>query len=209
MGREVLASLGVSLVEKPFASESGTFGSPVLADVNGDGDVDVVVRSGNFLSSGYERICAWDYEGNAIPGFPLYASAQPSMATYYPYTPVLGDTDKDGKANLIVGTDFNIYTKPRVVSWELEADWDPAFGVWPKYMHDQWNSGRHAFDPPSSGMANLPPTGFHVKSWSDTSVTLGWSPKAPWISSGYNIYRATVSGGVGERINAEDGSDSW
>ncbi len=203
MSQEELVSLGVSQAEGPFATEAGTFGSPVLADVNGDGQVDILARAGHFLSSGYERLYAWDHGGSVIPGFPLYASAEANMATYYPYTPLAGDFDKDGKFNLLLNTDFNAYSSPRIICWEFDVDSDPGLEPWPRYMHDRWNSGRYGFEPPAEAVFNLPPVGFHVKSWTASSVTLGWSPKAPWTSLGYNIYRSTVSGGPGEKLNPE------
>lgn len=48
---------------------------------------------------------------------------------------------------------------------------------------------------------NFPPHNFHVESWTDNSVTLAWMPKAAWTSKGYNIYRDTLSGQPGVKIN--------
>ncbi len=203
MNRDRLAALGVTSFEEPFASQAETFGSPVLADVDGDERVDVLVRAGQFLSSGYQMVYAWDNEGNLLPGFPLYLPAEISLATYLPYTPVVSDPDQDGKVNLIMSTDYTIYTRPKLICWEFDVDYHPDSQPWPKYMHDNWNSGRQGYNPPGGEMANVPPFGFHIKSWSDSSVTLGWTPRAPWAVSGYNIYRATVSEQPGERINSQ------
>jgi len=135
------ALMSTSGKDPVFASVPETFGSPVLADVNGDGSVDIIARAGYLLATGYERVFAWDYEGNLIPGWPLYASDEPSPATPNPYTPAMADMDKDGKLDMVVGTPYNISSTPEVVSWEFDTYYDYTTMHWPRYMHDKWNSG--------------------------------------------------------------------
>jgi len=129
----------LSTFEDPvFASVSETFGSPVLADVNGDCNLDIVARAGCALSTGYERVFAWDYDGNPIPGWPLYASNVESPVTEFPYTPVMADLDRDGKLDMVLVTDWPNYG---LISWEFDTHYDSTHMHWPKYMHDQHNSG--------------------------------------------------------------------
>ncbi|MGB8658583.1 MAG: S8 family serine peptidase [Candidatus Zixiibacteriota bacterium] len=189
--------------DSAFASEAETFGSPVLADINGDGSVDIIVRAGYFLASGFERVFAWDSKGDLLPGFPLHASATENMATYFPYTPTLADIDQDGKLDMVLVTDCGSDAQPKLICWEFGANCSAATMPWPKYMHDTWNSGRHGFEPPGADYAEQPPFNFHLKGWSDTSIMLAWTPKAPWVSLGYNIYRGTASGQHDEKINHE------
>jgi fibronectin type 3 domain-containing protein len=200
MSKDERSSLFSSSEDPFFASAAETFGSPVLADVNGDGNLDILARAGYYSGTGYERVFAWDYEGNLISGFPLFASAVPSPWSFFPYSPLVADVDKNGKLNILVVSDWPDY---KLICWELDTDFQPDTGGWPKYMHDRWNSGRHGFKPDEGETVNIPPSNFRVRSWDDSSVVLGWSPKAPWASLGYNIYRATTTGQVGEEINSE------
>lgn len=143
MSQEELDALFSSFDEDPvFASVAETFGSAVLADVNGDNKVDIIVRAGYYYAVGHEEVYAWDFEGNIIPGFPLYASAEPGSQLYMPFSPVMSDMDKDGKLNMLLLTGFPDF---RLLSWEFDTDYSTLyanwFRCWPKYMHDKWNSG--------------------------------------------------------------------
>jgi hypothetical protein len=139
MSEEELTSLLSTSDDPIFASVAESFGSPVLADVNGDRNLDIVARAGYFLGTGYQRLFAWDYEGNLIPGFPLYASAEASMVSYWPYTPVIADVNKNGKLNIVLGSsDLSGYG---LVFWELDTHYNSTKMHWPKYMHDKRNSG--------------------------------------------------------------------
>lgn len=138
MRQQELDDLFSSFKDTVFASVVETFGSPILADVNADGKVEIIAHAGYYYSTGYERVFAWDYEGDLIPGWPIYTSAVASALNYYPYSPVIADIDKDGKLNLITDTDWPDF---KLTNWELDIDYDSKTMHWPKYMHDKWNSG--------------------------------------------------------------------
>ncbi|MGB2698340.1 MAG: FG-GAP-like repeat-containing protein, partial [Candidatus Zixiibacteriota bacterium] len=141
----------------------GTFGSPVLADINGDDNVEIIVRGGfNFSYEPFacwnanpERIHAFDYNGDSVPGFPLYVSSEACEFTTTPYTPVIGDLDKDGKLDMVLCTDEPNF---QLIFWELDADYDSTKTPWPKNMHDKWNS--KVFE----------------KETLDTTVQIAWEP---------------------------------
>lgn len=139
MSKEELASLFPDSQDPVFASVFETLGSPVLADINRDGNLEIVARAGCFSSTGYERVFAWDYEGNLIPGFPLYASSISSANTFFPFTPVVTDVDKDGMLDIVVNSARPL--EYRLVFWEFDTYYDSTKAHWPKYMHDKRNSG--------------------------------------------------------------------
>ena len=141
MNKEELASFIYTFQDTALASVDETFGSPILADVNGDGNVDIIVRAGYFLSTGYERVFAWNYEGNLIPGWPLYATSEPNLSTFYPYTPIVADIDKDKKLDMVLVTQKNNYATSKLLYWKFDTRYDPARMHWPKYMHDKYNRG--------------------------------------------------------------------
>ena len=122
-----------------------TCGSPVLADINGDNNVEIIFKGGfSFTFEPYfyeeakpEGIYAFDYYGNPVPGFPLYVSSEAFEFTTTPYTPVIGDMDIDGKLDMVLCTDRPNF---QLIFWELDADYDSTRTPWPKYMHDKWNS---------------------------------------------------------------------
>jgi hypothetical protein len=139
MSKEKLAGFISPRGDDPvFASVAETFGNPVLTDVNQDRNVDIVVRAGYLMAFGFERVFAWDYEGNIIPGWPLYASTEVSTATEYPYTPVVADLDKDDRLDMVLATDWPNF---QLIFWEFDNHYNPITMHWPEHLHDGWNSG--------------------------------------------------------------------
>jgi hypothetical protein len=79
----------------PFAvlGAGSNFGSPALADLDGDGKLDIIVASKD------GKIYAWRWDGTSLPGFPFNAGA--------PFTasPAVGDIDNDGMLEIVVPDD--------------------------------------------------------------------------------------------------------
>ncbi len=98
--------------------------SPILADVDGNGSVDVVVGG----ESGV--INAWNLAGQQLDGFPL------TVNDFVRSTPAYADVDGDGGADLVLaGWDRNLYI------WDLSAPYVAARAPWPTFCRDASRTG--------------------------------------------------------------------
>jgi hypothetical protein len=98
--------------------------SPILADVDGNGSIDVVVGG----ESGV--INAWSLGGQQLDGFPL------TVNDFVRSTPFFGDVDGDGGADLVLaGWDRTVYV------WDLAAPYVPARAPWPTYCRNAARTG--------------------------------------------------------------------
>jgi hypothetical protein len=68
------------------------FRGPVFVDLNGDGDLEIIASSTD------NRLYAWDYQGNSVPGFPVTLN---NMAQW---PPTVGDLDGDGDLEIVQTT---------------------------------------------------------------------------------------------------------
>lgn len=99
----------------------GSHSTPALADLDGDGDLDLVAGE----SSG--EINVWRNEGTrADPRLVLLADALPGIDTGRRSSPALADLDGDGRPDLVVGSESGIVTVYNNVSTNKEIAFDPA-----------------------------------------------------------------------------------
>ena len=72
--------------------------SPALADLDGDGVLDVIIGCGQDATPFCKILYAWDGAGNDLPGFPL------TLPYAAPYPPVAADVDGDGRLEILLTT---------------------------------------------------------------------------------------------------------
>ncbi|MBD3178811.1 MAG: T9SS type A sorting domain-containing protein, partial [Candidatus Latescibacteria bacterium] len=101
-----------------------TESSPVIADINNDQSLDIILGCENGWLN------AWDISGNLILGFPI------KLKGYIRGTPVVKDLDKDGDVELIAACwDYNVYV------WDLDAEGYYNYDPWPSFHGNRHNNG--------------------------------------------------------------------
>jgi hypothetical protein len=101
------------------------FATPALADIDGDGKINVIAGSGGYF------VHAWDIDGKEAPGFPKFTGG------WVLATPAVADLDGDGKLELVVNT-----RNGWLYAWRTDG---PADGRvdWPSFHRDLANTGNY------------------------------------------------------------------
>ncbi|MBN2006010.1 MAG: VCBS repeat-containing protein [Anaerolineae bacterium] len=81
----------------PKGIDQTIYSSPAIADLNGDGWLDIVVGTGNYYAGAEYAVYAWDRLGNALPGWPA------ATGGYVLGAPSVGDIDGDSQPEVVVG----------------------------------------------------------------------------------------------------------
>ncbi len=110
-----------------YTTSSWTESSPVIADIDRDGLLDVV------LGDETRFIHGWNALGQELDGFPLAAGDAVRA------TPTIADVDKDGDVDLIVASwDKSVYV------WDFPAMFDPHAAPWASFHANLYNDGNVA-----------------------------------------------------------------
>jgi hypothetical protein len=117
--RDVLDNLGVKV---PIRS------SPVLADVDGDGSIDIVVGDQNGRVHGWSTLGGLG--GTDLPGFPIQTGGLIEGGT------AVWDVDGDGLTE-VVATSFD----QSIFIWDTPWTFDASRAPWPMFKRDHRHSG--------------------------------------------------------------------
>jgi hypothetical protein len=123
---------GETLPGFPVNFAGSIVSSPVLADLDDDSDLEIVVGGQD------GRVYALHHDGSAVAGFPIEVGAAVTSS------PAIADIDRDGRAELAVGAkNDSLYV------WDLGARYMPDRAPWPMFHHDARHTGRLPSEPPA------------------------------------------------------------
>lgn len=160
--------------------------SPVIFDVDGDGDREIVV--GSNMNPG--QLHAFHGDGSVVAGWPISMNAAAGVNS-----PAVGDVDLDGDLEIaLVNVDgtVNLWTSD-------SAPYRGYYTEWGSYFHDLWNTG---WSHP------LAPTGLSASPLPSCEVELTWNRNPEPDVAGYNLYRSESTGGPYDRVNSAPNPDT-
>ena len=102
----------------------GAFQTPILGDIDGDGDLEIIAASHRYDNGWKGVVYAWHHNGTQVSGWPV------TNNHWGPFiSPALGDIDNDHKLEVITGSwDYYVY------AWN--DDGSPVTGNWPVFIGD-------------------------------------------------------------------------
>ena len=160
------------------------FGAPVLADVDGDGAVDVVA-SGD-LTFLRESLYAYKRDGSRVAGFPKHTAYGGPWATN---APAVADLDNDGLLELTWVDNGNI-----LYVWDLPAP-RTAKAPWPMFRHDAALTGASPGAPQPAPVVTTHPSDQTVAEGAPVTFTVAASGRGPlsyqWQRNGADIPGST------------------
>jgi len=112
----------------PTNSPGGIISSPVVGDIDGDRDPEILVGAGGAL-------CAWHHNGSIVNGFPRGDHG----LTWS--TPAIGDIDNDGIVEIIVCTQGKNNSPPGLIICYEAGDYYQPTMQWPMFMNNPKRTG--------------------------------------------------------------------
>jgi hypothetical protein len=121
--------------------------APLIADLNGDGRLDVLVAA---LATGVEShagIWAFDHTGQQLTGFPIVLSHDEIVRA----SPAVADIEGDGDLDLIAATE----ALDCILGWELGALCDPSLMPWATEAASPSRTGHPQTGVPAGAVSGL------------------------------------------------------
>ncbi|MEW5760042.1 MAG: S8 family serine peptidase, partial [Candidatus Thermoplasmatota archaeon] len=117
---------GTSVVGWP--QQSNALSSPVLADVDNDGDLEILAGPNNF--GGAVRVYGWHHTGTYISSWPIIVSS--NLASVGIYTSVsIGDIDGDNEMDVVVVNPGYRDHEPNIFAYNWKSE---LLRNWPKFL---------------------------------------------------------------------------
>jgi hypothetical protein len=169
-----IKSNGMSVSGWPvvYSTDTYTESSPIVADLNADGLVDVL------LGDETKLIKAWDRNGDLLAGFPL-ATGDAMRGV-----PAVADVDDDGDLEVLAGGwDGYMYV------WDVQNPYNADNVEWGNFQGNRHNNGRHGSKIPTAVGA----VAFAFDIGGGGAVNLTWSVPAPASYGRFDVARAVAS----------------
>ncbi len=149
---------------------------PILADVDGDGSVEIVVAALRTHFDPAVAVLAFDDSGDLVAPFPIRLEGCEVICG----GPCVADLDSDGRLDLLLGTEV----QGGLYAWPLPTADGPAAAPWPKGGFDSGNTGMYTHPAdrgesasrttptPTHPLAEQPPPEAPLSSLQSVSFTL-------------------------------------
>ncbi len=135
---QIVDHLGNTLPGWPLTVVNISESSPVVGDINGDGELDVILGVGG-LGEEQNFVHGWNKDGTVIAGFPILLDG------FARATPTLTDFNGDGNINLLLASwDKLIHV------WDLGAPYNSSLVPWPTFRGNVYRNGIYDFTVPTA-----------------------------------------------------------
>jgi fibronectin type 3 domain-containing protein len=133
----------------PVYFDAGSLGmrqGPVIADINGDGDLEIMASQQYFVEIPFSeggallKLYAWDENGTPLAGYPRLISAY-SGSVDSGASPSISDLNRDGKVDVIIPKAEA--DRSFIIAFSTVGDYDENRMAWPVYRHDPQHTSRY------------------------------------------------------------------
>jgi len=172
-----------------MVGEDGNQGAPIVADLNGDGQADILAP--HELGFSNRPIRLFGYQGNGAGPLPFFPRYLPNtiLANLLRTAPVVDDLDCDGF------TDLLLYHNAQLYAWELPATFRRGRSDWPMFQHDAWRTGNDETNLGSihACVRAAAPSNLVAMATDSTIVDLTWLDNAD-NETGFTVQRCAGAG---------------
>jgi len=132
----VLNGDGTDVVGWPIYLPSIGDSSPIIGDIDGDRDMEILISTDNYR----DELYALHHDGSFVSGWPKIIPKIDSFSGSHwikRSSPVLADIDSDGDIEIILGDEGFLFV------WDLNGSYNPSCIEWGMFQHDNQHTGTY------------------------------------------------------------------